>query len=130
MAQNDSFDSDDEKPLDPAVERVQRKLRRLLMGSSLIMLLGFVAVMGALYYRITQTSESNDADRAEISTALPDVAASLALPSDLGVLIDVSLSRGQLVASFENGPDSYTVLVINRADGSIAERFEMTRTAN
>ncbi len=91
------------------------------------MVLGFIAVFGALYYRITQTSESNDPVAATNNTVVPDIAATLSLPSDLGVLIDVSLSRGQLVASFENGPDSYTVLIINRADGSIAERYEMRR---
>ncbi|MGJ8531248.1 MAG: hypothetical protein ACSHYC_03640 [Alphaproteobacteria bacterium] len=126
MAQIDPLD-DEEKPLDPAVERVRIKLRRLLMGSSLIMVLGFIAVFGALYYRITQTSESDDATAAANNMVLPEIAATLSLPSDLGVLIDVSLSRGQLVASFENGPDSYTVLIINRADGSVVERYEMRR---
>lgn len=93
------------------------------------MVLGFIAVFGALYYRITQTSESDDPVGSANNTVVPDIAASLALPSDLGVLIDVSLSRGQLVASFENGPDTYTVLIINRADGTIAERYEMVRGA-
>lgn len=94
------------------------------------MVLGFIAVFGALYYRITQTSESDETTTAEISGALPEIAATLALPSDLGALVDVSLSRGQLVASFENGPDTYTVLIINRSDGKIAERYELSRTAN
>ncbi|MEH6724913.1 MAG: hypothetical protein V7703_02055 [Hyphomicrobiales bacterium] len=129
MAQIDPLD-DDEKPLDPAVERVRIKLRRLLMGSSLIMVFGFIAVFGALYYRITQTSESDDTVAAANNTVVPDIAATLSLPTDLGVLIDVSLSRGQLVASFENGPDVYTVLVINRADGTIVERYEMRRAAD
>lgn len=112
------------------MERVRIKLRRLLMGSSLIMVLGFIAVFAALYYRITQTSESDDTGTAQISGAMPEIAATLALPSDLGALVDVSLSRGQLVASFENGPDSYTVLIINRNDGTIVERFEMKRAGN
>ncbi|MEP0520072.1 MAG: hypothetical protein ABJO09_01870 [Hyphomicrobiales bacterium] len=130
MAQNDPLLDDDEKPLDPAVERVRIKLRRLLMGSSLIMVLGFIAVFGALYYRITQTSESDETTTTQMSGAVSEIAATLALPSDLGSLVDVSLSRGQLVASFENGPDMYTILIINRSDGSIVERYEMKRAAN
>lgn len=93
------------------------------------MVLGFIAVFGALYYRITQTSDSDDAVATANNMIVPEIAATLTLPSDLGVLIDVSLSRGQLVASFENGPDLYTVLIINRADGSIAERYELRRGA-
>ncbi|MBL4645025.1 MAG: hypothetical protein JKY99_01035 [Rhizobiales bacterium] len=126
MAQDDPS-IDDEKPLDPAVLRVQKKLRRLLMGSSLIMVLGFVAVFGAIYYRISQSSDTEDAQSIANSSSIPQIAAQIALPSDLGVLVDVSLSRGNLVASFENGADNYTVLVINRADGAIVERFQMKR---
>ncbi len=94
------------------------------------MVFGFIAVFGALYYRITQTSESDDTVATVNNAVVPDIAATLSLPTDLGVLIDVSLSRGQLVASFENGPDVYTVLIINRADGSIVERYEMRRAAD
>ncbi|PCJ89125.1 MAG: hypothetical protein COA52_12335, partial [Hyphomicrobiales bacterium] len=92
-----------------------------------IMVLGFVAVFGAIYYRISQSSHTEDAQSIANSSSIPQIAAQIALPSDLGVLVDVSLSRGNLVASFENGADNYTVLVINRADGAIVERFQMKR---
>lgn len=42
----------DEAPLDPATQRVQAKLKRLLLGSSLIMFAGFVAVFAAILYKI------------------------------------------------------------------------------
>jgi len=41
-----------ETPLDPAVERVRQKLKRLIIVSSLTVLLGFVAVLFAVIYRI------------------------------------------------------------------------------
>ncbi|WP_346892092.1 hypothetical protein [uncultured Roseibium sp.] len=51
----------EEKPLDPAVERVQKKLRRLLAGSSLVMLAGFIAVFAAIFYKINSSSKQVDA---------------------------------------------------------------------
>jgi len=41
-----------EKPLDPAAERIQAKLKRLLFGSSLVMIAGFIAVFAAILYKI------------------------------------------------------------------------------
>ena len=45
-------DSDDEKPLDPAVLRVQRRLRRLILIAGLTLGLGLVAVFAAILYRV------------------------------------------------------------------------------
>ncbi|MTH98074.1 hypothetical protein [Roseibium sp. RKSG952] len=42
----------EEPPLDPASQRIQVKLRRLLLGSSLIMFVGFIAVFAAIFYKI------------------------------------------------------------------------------
>jgi hypothetical protein len=42
----------DEKPLDPAMERLQGKLKRLVMTSSLIMVLGLGAVLSVIVYRV------------------------------------------------------------------------------
>ena len=44
-------DSEDEKPLDPAMERVRRKLARLMAVSIGIMLVGLMAVLGTVVYK-------------------------------------------------------------------------------
>lgn len=41
-----------EEPLDPAAERLRRKLTWLLAGSLGVMLLGLIAVFGAIVYKI------------------------------------------------------------------------------
>ena len=40
-----------EKPLDPATERIQNKLRMLILVSGLTMAIGLVAVFSAIIYR-------------------------------------------------------------------------------
>lgn len=48
----------DDKPLDPAAERVMGKLRRLLLISGLVMGLGFATVFGVIGYRIMRADGS------------------------------------------------------------------------
>lgn len=48
----------EDKPLDPAVERVQQRLRRLMLISTGTLGLGFVAVIVAIIFRVSNlTSE-------------------------------------------------------------------------
>ncbi|MEP3278457.1 MAG: DUF6476 family protein [Stappiaceae bacterium] len=55
---NPAHDNDQEPELDPAAQRIQQKLRRLLMGSSFIMVLGLIAVLAAIIYRINRDDPS------------------------------------------------------------------------
>jgi hypothetical protein len=53
MSQPDYRDGGpDEPPLDPEAQRIQAKLKRLLFGSSLVMIAGFIAVFAAILYKI------------------------------------------------------------------------------
>ncbi len=64
MAYNDD-PSEQEEPLDPAAERLQKKLRRLILVSSLTMVLGLAAVFAAIVYRINRVDDTQTAAYAE-----------------------------------------------------------------
>jgi hypothetical protein len=49
---------EDEQPLDPAMERVRRKMIRLLAVSIGIMVIGLMAVLSAIVYKINQPVEN------------------------------------------------------------------------
>ncbi len=58
----------EEQPLDPAMERVRRKMIRLLAVSIGIMVIGLMAVLAAIVYKINQpVSEVATAARSEVS---------------------------------------------------------------
>lgn len=57
-----------EPPLDPAMERVRRKMIRLLIISIGIMVIGLIAVLSAVVYKINQAP-----DTAESETAQSDI---------------------------------------------------------
>jgi hypothetical protein len=57
----------DEQPLDPAMERVRRKMIRLLAVSIGIMVIGLMAVLAAIVYKISQpVPEAVTAARSEV----------------------------------------------------------------
>ena len=76
----------EEAPLDPAAQRLQAKLRRLLLGSSLIMFLGFIAVFAAIMYKINASGGSVTDRFAETISLAPGSSVESATLSD-GVLV-------------------------------------------
>lgn len=76
-------DDQDEKPLDPAMEKVRRKMVRLLAVSIGIMFVGVMAVMGAIVYKFTRPSPQQAV-----------VASSQGVPSDAPVEAVAALPAG------------------------------------
>ncbi len=69
-----SFMSDEEEPLDPAVEAVRVKMVRLLAVSGGIMMLGLMAVLLAIVYKVNQDVEPKAAAKVtpnEATLAIP-----------------------------------------------------------
>ena len=50
---------DEEKPLDPMVENVRRRMMRLMIISIGIMMIGLMAVLGAIVYKYNTTEDKS-----------------------------------------------------------------------
>jgi hypothetical protein len=96
-------DEQDEKPLDPVMENVRRKMIRLQLVSAGVMLVMLMAVLGAIVYKVTRPSAS--ASGASVGTSsgiaagVPSdapLAATAALPAGFEVT-QTSLSGGQIL---------------------------------
>jgi flagellar basal body-associated protein FliL len=59
MSNNTPNSNEDQEPLSPEAEAVIKRARRSFGVSMIIMLVGFMAVAGALVYRVTQNSAAN-----------------------------------------------------------------------
>ena len=110
---------DDEPPLDPAVERVRRKLARLMIVSIGIMVLGLIAVFAVIVYKVAIDRPSPGAvrDITDISHLVPDGAA--ILESDIGqgedglvVLVRIQLADG-----------SQQMVLLDAASGDVIGKF-------
>lgn len=123
---SDPFDKEkQEEPLDPAVERVRMKLRRLLMGSTLIMVLGLGAVFSAIIYKLSESDDEGtqfqvpqlvtDADLRRASFPLPQGAR----------IVSTSLSDTNLAVTYEMPQGGGAVLLIDVASWQVFSVMEL-----
>ncbi|WP_431320168.1 hypothetical protein [Rhizobium sp. YTU87027] len=81
-------DDQDEKPLDPAMERVRRKMIRLQIVSGIIMFVSLMAVFGAVVYKTMRAPAKE-----------PVAATSAGVPSDAPVSVTATLPPGFVIQS-------------------------------
>jgi hypothetical protein len=112
-----SYDSEDDAPLDPAAERLRRKLVRLLFVSGGIMMLGLIAVFATIVYKVTARGEG----AGRISTASP-VEANIAIP--LGYKILTTALDGDRALLTLAAPDGSTsLLLVDLSSGAALGRY-------
>ncbi|MQW90155.1 hypothetical protein [Sinorhizobium saheli] len=88
---------EDDKPLDPAMENVRRKMVRLQLVSAGVMLIMLMAVLGAIVYKLTRPDGRSET--AQPAIGVPGdapVNAIAALPAGFSVS-DVALSGSQVL---------------------------------
>ena len=91
-------DEQDDKPLDPAMEKVRRKMIRLQIVSGLVMFISLMAVFGAVVYKAMGPSKSA-ATAASQSTQVPSeqpLAATASLPQGF-TIENVSFANGDML---------------------------------
>ena len=65
---------DDDEPLDPKVEAVQRRIQRMLLVSRGIMVVGLIAVVVAIFYRLGGDDDSAPTTAAATGSTVRHVA--------------------------------------------------------
>ncbi|MDF1779241.1 MAG: hypothetical protein P1V13_24775 [Rhizobiaceae bacterium] len=84
---NVELDQEEDKPLDPEMEKVRRKMVRLLGISIAIMLVGVMAVLAGVVYKVVETDE-----------APPVATHALLVPSQAPLQLTAQLPEGFSVA--------------------------------
>ncbi|OWV80141.1 hypothetical protein ATY77_25275 [Rhizobium sp. R634] len=111
-------DDQEEKPLDPAMESVRRKMVRLQIVSGAIMFVSLMAVFGAVVYKVTR-SESKEPAPAVSASGVPSdapLAATVSLP--LGFKVQsTSFSAGQILFYGETVEGKRKALVLDLRTG-------------
>ncbi len=108
---NPVLDDDQEPPLDPAAERLQRRLKRMLGFSSLIMVAGLIAVFAAILYKVTSREGS-----------MSEAAATISIDPDAEV-VDMELSDGRLILLIRRGAAT-SLIYIDPASGQEIARSD------
>ena len=133
MAGPAAVNGDEEKPLDPMVENVRRKMMRLMVISIGIMMIGLMAVLGAIVYKYNTSglsSAETDAPVAQITEQVSGqkseilASGSIALPK--GAIIETSSLAGSrilLKVRFIDG--SIHLMVFDMSNASIIADFSV-----
>lgn len=103
----------DEKPLDPEVEKVRKKMVRLLAVSIGVMMIGVMAVLFAIVYKFTRSTTNSPASQSTLNAGVPVDAPlidHINLPAGFQV-ISVSLDAGK-VAFFGTGSDEQSRILL------------------
>jgi hypothetical protein len=104
-----SVHDEDEAPLDPAQERLRRKLVRLLFVSGGIMMAGLIAVFAAIVYKVRDGSETAQPAGGGLSAQAP---ATGDIPIPPGHRLTATALDGDRALLSLVSPDGGTVLLL------------------
>lgn len=121
--------NDEDAPLDPAVEKVRRKVMRLMGISIAIMMVGLMAVIGAIFYKIsgsgskkTTTEVVDDSKVAmlpsgeirNIDAMGANIAGNINLP-DGSKVVKADLNNGQILLMIKSGEGELSLWIYDLA---------------
>ena len=116
-----------EKPLDPAVERVRRKLVRFVAINLGLLFLALMAVVVAIVYRANRIEAPQPQAVSELPAPADGMPAegTIQLPAGARVVDhSISGSRISLLVTLQGGRQA--ILVYDAAGGSMIGRFDLT----
>ena len=115
---------DDDKPLDPQVERVRRRMVRLLMISIGIMVVGLMAVFGSIVYKINQ-ADDDGAENPPAATATGAMLKDARIPLPAGARVTASsLNDNRLVLTLELASGRQQIVVFDTAEARIVATYD------
>ena len=117
----------EEEPLDPEMEKVRRKMVRLLAISIGIMFVGLMAVLGAIVYKFSTDDGAPDeavASSASVPSDAP-LAAKLKLPSGMRA-ISTSVSGDRILVLAENSVGLQQIFVFSLTSGRLVAEIELS----
>ena len=116
MAQQALDDEIEEKPLDPAVERVRKKLVRFVAINLGLLFAALMAVVAAIVYKSGQTPPPADG---------PAAVAEIALPAG-AKMIGHGFSGGQFSIDAELADGSRVIILYDVAGKKVVGRYAVT----
>ena len=137
MAGPAAVNGDEEKPLDPMVENVRRKMMKLMIISIGIMMIGLMAVLGAIVYKYNTSgisSVESDAPVAQISGQNSGqnspmlVSGNIVLPK--GAVIETSsLAGSRILLRVKLSDGSVHLMVFDMSNASIIADFPVVKNS-
>ena len=119
----DKQQQDEDQPLDPVMEKVRRKMVRLLVISIGIMVVGLMAVLGAIVYKISNPAKD---ESAALATDSSSTISSIEMDLPAGASVSSASLHGNrmlLNVSLVDGGQEYWV--VDLASGEVVSRLHI-----
>ncbi len=117
-----TYDNTEEQPLDPVMERVRKKMIRLMAISIGIMMVGLFAVLFAIIYKFSNQGE--DQERASGQVPGSAVETNLGLPSSSEILSS-SVHENRLVLDIRSADGSRQYIFIDIVTGRVTGKINV-----
>ncbi len=122
MARPAVDDDSDDKPLDPAVEKVRKKLVRFVAINLGLLFVALMAVVGAVVYQ-SRTTEPPRSD--DIASQGRVIEADIPLPAGARI-VSLSLSGDRISVDAELADGSRVIFLYDMAERRVVGRFAVT----
>ncbi|MGV3549834.1 DUF6476 family protein [Rhizobium sp.] len=120
---NPNLADEQEPTLDPALEKVRRKMVRLLIISSLVIILGLMAVVYSIVYRVNKLSPSTSTAPAS-ELAVPPARQSITLPAGF-VVESTSIEGNRILITGTAGDGGKRMIVHDIGTGKTLTEIEL-----
>ncbi|MEM9331787.1 MAG: fimbrial protein [Pseudomonadota bacterium] len=117
-----AYDDLDEQPLDPVMERVRKKMVRLMVISIGIMMVGLFAVLFAIIYKFNNPTDESAREVARVPGQVTEI--NLGLPSDARILSTV-IEESKLVIDVEVSGNKRQLIVVDTNTGQLISRINL-----
>jgi hypothetical protein len=114
-----------EAPLDPTLERVQARLRRLMLIAGLTLGVGMFAVFAAILYRIAIMDSSGDVVAFAPGDPIPTIQRSLVGVPEDARLVSVAADGGRVILVYTHG-DGESLVFVDAASLSVTSRLDIS----
>lgn len=116
-------DDEEDKPLDPDVERIRRRLVRFMLVNFGLLFIALMAVAGAIVYKVSHKAPApSQAGGVPAPSDAAPVEAYIALPAGAR-LLSQSISENRISVYAELSDASRAILVYDMADGRLVGRY-------
>jgi hypothetical protein len=120
-----AVENEEDKPLDPATEKVRRKMVRLLAVSIGIMMVGLMAVLGAVVYKIGNTGPQGSTQDANAGVPVePGTEGTIDLP-DGAQLLSASLDGDNVMLQLRLAGGAQQIVIHSLSRNRIVARLAL-----
>ena len=117
-----TYDNPEEQPLDPVMERVRKKMLRLMVISISIMMVGLLAVLFAIIYKFNSRSDGEIVSAGQVPGSVAEI--NLGLPSDAEILTS-SVEGNRIVLDVKSANGNRQLIIIDTQSGKLVSKINL-----